>query len=92
MKLGIIAILIKKIFLFENPAELDDWLGDLNPESKVVIPSAYAVPSLKSAAVGERFQFERLGKFLNPLGCVWIKDLMREKEMKKVDDPMVPNG
>ena len=57
-----------------------------------MIPSAYAVPSLKSAAVGERFQFERLGKFLNPLGCVWIKDLMREKEMKKVDDPMVPNG
>ena len=59
-----------------------------------MIPSAYAVPSLKSAAVGERFQFERLGKFLNPLGCVWIKDLMREKEMemKKVDNLMVPNG
>ncbi|GFS32852.1 glutamine-tRNA ligase, putative [Actinidia rufa] len=54
--------LFDRLFLSENPAELDDWLGDLNPESKVVIPSAYAVPSLKSAAVGERFQFERLGK------------------------------
>ncbi|PSR88290.1 Glutamine--tRNA ligase [Actinidia chinensis var. chinensis] len=56
--------LFDRLFLSENPAELDDWLGDLNPESKVVIPSAYAVPSLKSAAVGERFQFERLGYFV----------------------------
>ncbi|RXH79300.1 hypothetical protein DVH24_040447 [Malus domestica] len=30
----------------KNPAELEDWLADLNPESKVVIPNAYAVPSL----------------------------------------------
>ncbi|XP_057482148.1 glutamine--tRNA ligase-like isoform X2 [Actinidia eriantha] len=56
--------LFDRLFLSENPAELDDWLGDLNPESKVVIPSAYAVPSLKSAAVGARFQFERLGYFV----------------------------
>ncbi|XP_057477930.1 glutamine--tRNA ligase [Actinidia eriantha] len=56
--------LFDRLFLSENPAELDNWLGDLNPESKVVIPSAYAVPSLKSAAVGERFQFERLGYFV----------------------------
>lgn len=47
----------------QNPGELgDDWLSDLNPESKVVIPGAYAVSSLKNAAVGDRFQFERLGK------------------------------
>ena len=30
------------------------------------------------------------------LGCVWINDLMREKEMKmkmeKVDDPKISNG
>ena len=48
--------------MHQNPAELDDWLGDLNPQSKVVVPSAYAVPSLKNAAVGDRFQFERLGR------------------------------
>lgn len=48
--------------LLQNPAELDDWLSDLNPDSKVVIPEAYAEPSLHSAAVGDRFQFERLGK------------------------------
>lgn len=56
--------LFDKLFKSENPAELDDWLGDLNPHSKVVMSSAYAVPSLKNAAVGERFQFERLGYFI----------------------------
>lgn len=49
----------------QNPAELDDWLGDLNPLSKVVMPRAYAVPTLHTAAVGDNFQFERLGKFKN---------------------------
>ncbi|CBI27000.3 hypothetical protein VitviT2T_000294 [Vitis vinifera] len=56
--------LFDKLFLSENPAELDNWLADLNPESKVVIPGAYAVPSLRTAAVGDRFQFERLGYFV----------------------------
>lgn len=50
------------LLLYQNPAELEDWLGDLNPQSKVVIPSAYAVSSLKNAAVGDSFQFERLGR------------------------------
>lgn len=52
--------------LLQNPAELDDWLSDLNPDSKVVIPEAYAEPSLHSAAVGDRFQFERLGNLRKP--------------------------
>ncbi|XP_059658809.1 glutamine--tRNA ligase, cytoplasmic-like, partial [Cornus florida] len=56
--------LFDKLFLSESPAELDDWLGDLNPQSKVVMSDAYAVPSLKNAAVGDRFQFERLGYFV----------------------------
>ncbi|KAG8639115.1 glutamine--tRNA ligase, cytoplasmic isoform X1 [Manihot esculenta] len=56
--------LFDKLFKSENPAELDDWLSDLNPQSKVVMSSAYAVPSLKNAATGERFQFERLGYFV----------------------------
>ncbi|GAV59161.1 LOW QUALITY PROTEIN: tRNA-synt_1c_C domain-containing protein, partial [Cephalotus follicularis] len=30
---------------------------------KVVKPAAFVVPSLQNAAVGDRFQFERLGKF-----------------------------
>ncbi|KAF6160795.1 hypothetical protein GIB67_035996 [Kingdonia uniflora] len=55
--------LFEKLFLSENPAELDDWLGDLNPQSKEVISEAVAVPSLASAKVGDTFQFERLGYF-----------------------------
>ncbi|KAL5828258.1 hypothetical protein ACOSQ4_020055 [Xanthoceras sorbifolium] len=55
--------LFDRLFNSENPAELEDWLADLNPKSKEVIPNAYAEPSLRDAAVGDRFQFERLGYF-----------------------------
>ncbi|KAA8529143.1 hypothetical protein F0562_034058 [Nyssa sinensis] len=55
--------LFEKLFLSVNPAELDEWLGDLNPQSKIVVLGAYSVPSLKKAAVGDTFQFERLGMF-----------------------------
>lgn len=56
--------LFDKLFNSEDPSELGDkWLSDLNPASKEVISDAYAVPSLGSAALGDRFQFERLGYF-----------------------------
>jgi glutaminyl-tRNA synthetase len=55
--------LFDKLFRSENPAELDDWLADLNPNSREVITDAYAVPPLKHAKEGDRFQFERLGYF-----------------------------
>ncbi|XP_047330436.1 glutamine--tRNA ligase, cytoplasmic isoform X2 [Impatiens glandulifera] len=54
----------EKLFMSENPAEVEDWLGDLNPNSKVVVPAAYTVPCLKNAAVGDTFQFERLGYYV----------------------------
>ncbi|XP_020966730.1 glutamine--tRNA ligase isoform X2 [Arachis ipaensis] len=56
--------LFERLFLSENPAELDNWLGDLNPNSKVIVPNAYGVSSLKEAKVGDAFQFERLGYFV----------------------------
>ncbi|KAF9677360.1 hypothetical protein SADUNF_Sadunf08G0099600 [Salix dunnii] len=56
--------LFDKLFNSENPAELEDWLADVNPQSRVIISGAYAVPSLRDAAVGDRFQFERLGYFV----------------------------
>ncbi|KAK8579476.1 hypothetical protein V6N12_069801 [Hibiscus sabdariffa] len=43
--------------------KLDDWFADLNPNSKVVVPIAYSVPSLRNATVGDTFQLERLGYF-----------------------------
>ncbi|KAL9389529.1 hypothetical protein Peur_018134 [Populus x canadensis] len=59
--------LFDKLFNSENPAELEDWLADVNPKSKVVISGAYAVPSLRYAAIGDRFQFERLD-----VQCNWF--------------------
>ncbi|KAG6764207.1 hypothetical protein POTOM_031666 [Populus tomentosa] len=56
--------LFDKLFNSENPAEHENWLSDVNPQSKVVISGAYAVPSLRDAAMGDRFQFERLGYFV----------------------------
>ncbi|XP_074572282.1 glutamine--tRNA ligase-like [Curcuma longa] len=55
--------LFEKLFLSEDPAKLEDWLADINPHSKELIPEAYAVPSLASAVLGDKFQFERLGYF-----------------------------
>ncbi|CAJ1977513.1 unnamed protein product [Sphenostylis stenocarpa] len=52
--------LFERLFLSENPAELENWLGDLNPNSKVIIADAYGVSSLQNAKVGDNFQFERL--------------------------------
>ncbi|XP_042492441.1 glutamine--tRNA ligase-like [Macadamia integrifolia] len=56
--------LFDRLFLSENPAELDDWLANLNPKSKEVTSEAFGVGSLSSAAVGDKFQFERLGYFV----------------------------
>jgi glutaminyl-tRNA synthetase len=40
-----------------------DYRTNLNPDSLQVISECYVEPSLKTAAPGERFQFERLGYF-----------------------------
>lgn len=42
------------LFSSEEPAELDDWLADLNPASKEVLGNALANPVLAKAAVGSR--------------------------------------
>lgn len=58
-----VSLLTSRSLAIQNPAELEDWLGDLNPHSKEVIKDAYAVPSLATAVLGDKFQFERLGNF-----------------------------
>ena len=60
------------LFTRWNPDEDADgaeWLDFLNPESLVVIGDAKLEPSLKDAAPGSRFQFERQGYF-----CVDTED------------------
>lgn len=50
--------------LLQNPNEVEDWLGDFNTNSKEVIRDAYAVPPLRHAKEGDKFQFERLGELM----------------------------
>ena len=55
-----------KMFIKENPDEVEEgqeFTANLNPQSLEVITDAKVEPSLAGAAVGSRFQFERLGYF-----------------------------
>jgi len=54
--------LFSKPFPEEVP-EGQDWKVNLNPKSLEVIEKAKVEPSLRDAAVGEKFQFERIGYF-----------------------------
>ena len=54
--------------LFSKPdpdevAEGETFLANLNPKSLEVLPRAYVEPSVKGAAAGSKYQFERLGYF-----------------------------
>src|SRR5258706_1571462 len=54
------------LFAKEDPGKVEDGtdvLDNLNPHSLEVIANAKVEPSLANAAVGSRFQFERLGYF-----------------------------
>lgn len=70
------ARLYDSLFLSSNAAdenEAQDFTAALNPDSLVVRPSAKIEPSVKGAASGTRYQFERVGYF-----CV-DKDSMPER-------------
>jgi len=53
----------------DEDADGADWLSFLNPESLVIVDDAKLEPSLKDAAPGSRYQFERQGYF-----CVDTED------------------
>jgi len=57
--------LYDRLFMDENPTghKDKDFKEFLNPNSLTVLSTVYAEPSLKSAKVGERFQFMRKGYF-----------------------------
>jgi len=62
--------LYDRLFRIANPmAGGDDFTKYLNPTSLETLTSCWVEPSLKEAAPGSRFQFERLGYF-----CVDSKD------------------
>jgi glutaminyl-tRNA synthetase len=56
----------ENLFLKEDPSDVEegkDVLDNLNPNSLELITNAKVEPSLASATVGTRYQFERLGYF-----------------------------
>ena len=58
--------LYDKLFAKEDPSKVEegkDFSSNLNPNSLEVIRQAKLEPSLANAAVGSRYQFERLGYF-----------------------------
>lgn len=60
------ARLYDRLFLKENPDDVEegeDFTRSINPNSLEVLYPCYAEPALASAAVSEKFQFERLGYF-----------------------------
>jgi glutaminyl-tRNA synthetase len=56
------ARLYDRLFLVDDPAG-DDWLEHLNPASCERLRGCKLEPSLATANVRERYQFERLGYF-----------------------------
>jgi glutaminyl-tRNA synthetase len=58
--------LYDKLFTKADPGDVkegEDVLSNLNPNSLEIVTTARLEPSLVSAKVGERFQFERVGYF-----------------------------
>lgn len=55
--------LYDRLFRVEDPASEKDFISTLNPNSLSVVEQALIEPALASAAVGDRFQFTRLGYF-----------------------------
>jgi glutaminyl-tRNA synthetase len=58
--------LYDRLFNAPNPEEAPEgqtFIANLNPNSLEVLPHCYVEPSLKAAAAGAHYQFERLGYF-----------------------------
>lgn len=58
--------LYDNLFTKENPGEVEegeDFTANLNPNSLEVLTACKVEPSLREAAAGARYQFERLGYF-----------------------------
>lgn len=46
----------------------------------MVVSDAFAVPTLKEAALGEKFQFERLGKYQNIPSVSFFDCLLKSRD------------
>ena len=83
----------ENLFSKENPDEVEegqDFTVSLNPNSLEVISNAKVEPSLANAAMGARFQFERLGYFCvdldsKPGGLVFNRTVALKDTWAKVE-------
>jgi len=55
--------LYDRLFMVEDPAEAEDFLSVINPDSLKIVENALVEPALASVHVGDKFQFTRLGYF-----------------------------
>jgi glutaminyl-tRNA synthetase len=55
--------LYENLFNSEEPPGGDDFLTDLNPDSREILPRAWLEAGLAEAKPGDTVQFERLGYF-----------------------------
>jgi glutaminyl-tRNA synthetase len=55
--------LYDRLFDQPNPAEQEDFLSCLNPDSLAIVPACKVEPGVQSAQPGDRYQFERKGYF-----------------------------
>jgi glutaminyl-tRNA synthetase len=55
--------LYDRLFQVEDPAREEDFISTINPNSLQIIENALVEPALIGAALGDRFQFTRLGYF-----------------------------
>lgn len=55
--------LFEHLFSKEDPLEDDDFIANLNPNSRTILTGCKIEPSLAEAAAGDRFQFLRHGYF-----------------------------
>ena len=55
--------LYDRLFTVEDPAAEEDFKSTINPESLRIMDNAYVEPALATAAMGDRFQFTRIGYF-----------------------------
>ncbi|EOA34714.1 hypothetical protein CARUB_v10022284mg [Capsella rubella] len=86
--------LFDKLFNSQNPSELENWLDDINTNSRKVVSNAFAVPTLKEAVLGDKFQFERKGYFAvdkdsTPDKLVFNRTVEMNKSSSKARTPPV---
>jgi glutaminyl-tRNA synthetase len=55
--------LYDRLFTVEDPAAEEDFKSTINPDSLRIMDNAYVEPALATAAMGDRFQFTRIGYF-----------------------------